>query len=252
MHTYSESDCQTPSRSGLALWGVFFAGAFAGLFAPVALAQNVADVDYSAIALKWAQGAAAQSVPAGVKLKMEVTVGSLDSRLKLAPCPTVEPYVPMGSRLWGRSRVGLRCVDGATRWNVSVPVTVKAVGMAWVVRGQVASGGVITQSDVVQAEVDWAEETSPVVQEQSAWLGQIATRQLTTGMVLRQGMVKAAQVFQAGAQVRIVAQGAGFEIESEAEALSAGVVGQPARVRMDNGRITSGQVLDARTVRIDI
>jgi flagella basal body P-ring formation protein FlgA len=232
------------------LWIIFVAGFVVA--APLALAQNTAEADYAAMALKWAQVAATQSVPQGAKLKMEVSVGSLDSRLRLAPCPSVEPYLPLGSRLWGHSRVGLRCVDGMSRWNVSVPVTVKAVGMAWVVRGQVASGSAVTQSDVVQAEVDWAEESSPVLQEPAVWLGQIATRQLTTGMVLRQGLVKPAQVFQPGAQVRIVAQGLGFEIESEAEALSAGVIGQPARVRMDNGRITSGQVLDARTVRIDI
>ena len=106
--------------------------------------------------------------------------------------------------------------------------------------------------DVVQAEVDWAEETQAIVQDSSAWLGQIATRQLSTGTVLRQGMVKPAQVFMAGAQVRVVAQGRGFEVASEAQALSAGVVGQPARVRMDNGRIATGTVLDARTVRIAI
>ena len=35
----------------------------------------------------------------------------------------------------------------------------------------------------------------------------MATRQLGTGQTLRQGMVKAPQVFQAGAQVRVVAQG---------------------------------------------
>jgi flagella basal body P-ring formation protein FlgA len=65
-------------------------------------------------------------------------------------------------------------------------------------------------------------------------------------------MVRAAQVFQAGAQVRVVALGVGFEISGDALALSAGMVGQTARVRMDNGRVASGTVLDARTVRIDL
>jgi flagella basal body P-ring formation protein FlgA len=224
------------------------------VWAPWVFAQAgpAGNADYTALALKWAQTAAAESAPQGAQLRLEVTVGNLDSRLKLAPCASVEPYLPMGTRLWGRSRVSLRCVDGVTRWNVSVPVLVKAIGPAWVVRGQVASGGVIGEGDVVQAEADWAEDTQAVVQEPGAWLGQIATRQLSTGMVLRQGMVKPAQVFIAGAQVRVVAQGRGFEVASEAQALSAGVVGQTARVRMDNGRIATGTVLDARTVRIAI
>jgi flagella basal body P-ring formation protein FlgA len=65
-------------------------------------------------------------------------------------------------------------------------------------------------------------------------------------------MVRPAQVFQAGAQVRVVAQGAGFQITSDGQALSAGVVGQAARVRMDGGRVMTGVVLDGRTVQLDI
>jgi flagella basal body P-ring formation protein FlgA len=59
-------------------------------------------------------------------------------------------------------------------------------------------------------------------------------------------------VFQAGTQVRVVAQGAGFQIVADAQALSPGVIGQLARVRMDNGRIMSGTVLDARTVMLEM
>jgi flagella basal body P-ring formation protein FlgA len=143
-------------------------------------------------------------------------------------------------------------VDGVSRWNVSLPVTVQAFGNAWVMKSQLAPGSVITQADVVQAEVDWAEESSPVLINTSSWVGQIASRPLVTGQTLRQGMVKAAQAFQAGTQVRVVAQGVGFQVTGDAQALSAGVVGQLARVRMENGRVASGTVLDARTVKIDI
>ena len=36
-------------------------------------------------------------------LRMEVIVGNLDSRLRLAPCGNVEPYLPVGMRLWGKT-----------------------------------------------------------------------------------------------------------------------------------------------------
>jgi flagella basal body P-ring formation protein FlgA len=65
-------------------------------------------------------------------------------------------------------------------------------------------------------------------------------------------MIKPAQVFQAGAQVRVVAQGAGFQITSDGQALSPGVVGQAARIKMGSGRIMMGLVLDNRTVEIEI
>ena len=218
------------------------------------LAQGVAaETDYQGIALRWARNAAQAEAPvAQSPLRLEVSVGNMDTRLRLAPCASVEAYLPPGSRLWGHSRVGLRCLDGPSRWNVSLPVTVKAMGLAWVVRGQVSAGAVLVPSDAVQVEVDWAEESSPVLQESAAWVGQLAAHSLTTGQTLRVGMVKAAQVFQPGAQLRVVAEGAGFSASADAEALSAGVIGQQARVRMDNGRITTGTVLDAHTVKIEI
>jgi len=185
-------------------------------------------------------------------LRMEVSIGALDSRLRLAPCNRVEPFMPPNARLWGRARLGLRCVDGPTRWSVFMPVTVKAFGPAWVLRGPVEQGTVLTADHAEQSEVDWAEDRSPVLADPDLWVGQIATRTAMPGQAIRQSMVRAATVFSAGTQVRVVAQGEGFAVSSDAQALSAGVVGQPARVRMENGRILSGIVLDARTVQLSL
>jgi flagella basal body P-ring formation protein FlgA len=185
-------------------------------------------------------------------LRMEIIVGELDRRLKLASCERVEPYIPAGTQLWGKSRLGLRCVQGEVKWNVFLPITVKAFGPAWVVKGQLPAGAVVSESDAMQAEVDWAEGSSPIIAHQDDWVGQTATRMLSAGQALRQDMVRAAQVFQSGAQVRVLAQGAGFEIVTSAQAVSSGVIGQSARVRMDNGRVVSGVVVDNRTVRLAI
>jgi len=183
-------------------------------------------------------------------LRMELVVGQLDRRLTLAPCAHVEPYLPPNVRLWGKTRLGLRCVQGTVRWNVFLPITIKAMGPAWVIKGQVAPGATLVASDAMAMEVDWAENNSAIVANQSDWIGKAATRLLSTGQAVRQDMVKSAQVFQTGAQVRVVAVGVGFEIATRAQALSAGVVGQNAMVRMDNGQVVTGTVSDERTVRI--
>lgn len=202
---------------------------------------------------QWLDNAVTSIRQSGVApLRMNVTIGALDARLRLATCARVEPYLPAGMRLWGRTRLGLRCLEGVAKWNVFLPVTVKAFGPAWVVKGNVAPGSVLTEADAMEAEVDWAEEVSPVVTDPAQWVGQVAMRPLMAGQALRQGMLKPAQVFQAGAQVRIVAQGSGFQITSDGQALSAGVIGQLARVQVDNGRVMSGLVLDARTVKLSL
>jgi len=194
------------------------------------------------------QALARQDLP--LPLRTEVVLGTLDPRLKLAPCQRIEPYLPPGTRLWGATRLGLRCVQGVRAWNVFVPVTVKAFGPAWVIKGQVAPGAVLQVADAMEVEVDWAERASPIIANPADWVGKSATRLLTTGQSLRQDMVRAAQVFQAGAQVRVVASGASFEIAARGQALSAGVVGQIARVRMDNGQILHGRVSDEQTVQV--
>jgi flagella basal body P-ring formation protein FlgA len=201
----------------------------------------------------WVDQAVAAARPAGAApLRLVVSVGALDSRLTLAPCGQVEPYVPPGTRLWGKTRLGLRCVEGPVRWNVFLPVQVKAFGQAWVVKGDIAQGKVLDAGDAVQAEVDWAQENSPIVADMEGWVGQTAARQLGTGQPLRASMVRPSQVFQAGALVRVVAQGVGFSVVSDGQALSAGVIGTQARVRVEGGRILTGIVLDMRTVRVDL
>ncbi len=209
--------------------------------------------EFVASTQQWLDDAVARSQSsASLPLRMEVSVGSLDNRLRLAPCAHVEPYIPVGLKLWGRTRLGLRCTDGAVRWNVFLPVTVKAFGPAWVLRDNVVAGAVLTPNDAVEAEADWAADTSPVVADPGLWIGQTASRSLAAGQPLRQSMVKPAQVFPAGAQVRVVAEGPGFEVSSDAQALTPGVIGQMVRLRMDNGRMTTGIVQDLHTVRLSM
>jgi flagella basal body P-ring formation protein FlgA len=179
-------------------------------------------------------------------------VGELDPRLRLAPCARVEPYLPTGSRLWGRSRLGLRCAEGSARWNVFLPITVKAFGPAWVLTGNVASGAVLAPGDAVQAEIDWAAEHAAVLADPALWAGQVAARPLQAGQALRQAMVRAPKLFEAGAQVRVSAQGAGYAVSAGGQALSAGSSGQTVRVRMDNGKVISGVVSEDGTIAVNL
>ena len=190
--------------------------------------------------------------PDGSPLRMEVSLGNLDSRLRLAPCAQIEPYMPVNTRLWGKTRVGLRCLQGVTHWNVFLPVTVKAFGPGWVLRGALPAGITLKADDAMVAEVDWASESSPIIGDAAQWVGQVTAYALSGGQPLRQVMIRPAQVFQTGAFVRILAQGPGYSVSSDGQALNPGIVGQLARVRTEGGRVVSGVVLDTHTVKIDL
>lgn len=175
-------------------------------------------------------------------LRMEVQMGQLDSRLRLAACAHVEAYLPVGSRLWGRTRLGLRCVQGPVAWNVFLPLTVKAWGPAWVLQNNVASGQTLGLDDAIQTEVDWAQDSAAVYAQAEDWVGLVATRALASGQTLRQNLLRSAYLFNAGASVRVLVSGQGFAVTSSGKAMSAAGQGQTVRVRMDNGRLISGVV----------
>ncbi len=198
------------------------------------------------ISNQWLQDALAQTESQGssqqMPLRMDVQVGKLDPRLNLAPCLRIEPYLPSGSKLWGRTRIGLRCVEGAKPWNVFVPVTVRAFGPAWVLTTNVSMGETLGHEHAMQSEVDWAESPHPIIALPDDWVGQSAARNLTAGMALRKTMVKPAQIFEPGASVKVLATGGGFAVTSSGKALEGGSVGQNVRVRMENGRTVIGTV----------
>lgn len=183
-------------------------------------------------------------------LRPEILMGALDSRLRLAPCAHIEPYIPSGTRLWGRSRIGLRCIEGQVHWNVFVPVTVKAWGPAWVLKRPVPAGTLLTQDDAEVAEIDWAEQSSSVLAVPDSWVGQQAAFALAPGQALRFNMVRPTPVFTRGSQVRVKSVGSGFHVVVSGQAMDEGTVGQAARVKLGNGKIITGTVRTGQIVEV--
>jgi len=184
--------------------------------------------------------------------RFEVEVGRLDPRLRLAPCEEVQPYLPAATRLWGRSRIGLRCLRGPARWNVFLPVTVKVFGPGLVATRALPIGATLTSADIAQAEVDLAEDASNALLKPDLVVGRVLARQVDAGGSLRQSHLQARQWFAAGETVQVVAQGSGFSVSGEGQALTAGTEGQPARVRTENGRVLSGLPVGERRLEVGL
>ncbi|MEO8125108.1 MAG: flagellar basal body P-ring formation chaperone FlgA [Burkholderiales bacterium] len=182
-------------------------------------------------------------------MRLEIEVGTLDARLKLAPCDHIEPYVPNGTRLWGRTRIGLRCTQGATPWNVYLPLTVKVFGLGVTSVAALPAGAVLTAADVQTTEVDLAARGTPIVNPEDA-IGRTLARPLVPGQSLRAADLRKRQWFAAGETVHITAVGPGFSVSGEGQALGPGFEGQAARVRTDSGRIVVGQPVAERRIEI--
>lgn len=172
--------------------------------------------------------------------RVEIVAGPLDARLRLAPCQQVQAYLTPNTRLWGKTRVGLRCTQGATPWNVYLPVTVKVWGRALVMAQAMPAGQVLAAADVREAEVDLAADASPALTDTAALVGRTLARSVAAGQGVRQATLKARQWFAPGDTVRIRAVGDGYAVAGSGEAMTAGIEGQPARVRTESGRLVTG------------
>jgi len=182
--------------------------------------------------------------------RVEVLVGNLPSHLKLAPCGQVVPYLPNGVRPLGRSRLGLRCAQGVTRWNVFLPVTVRLWAPSLVATTALSAGTVLGARHLITAEVDLAERADPAIGATGLAVGRTLQHSLAAGDALRQGDLKARQMFNTGDTVRIVGIGAGYAVSSEGQAMGPGLEGQSARVRTDSGRIITGVATAERRVEV--
>ena len=217
------------------------------LLAGVAVAQPAPPLfDEQAIRAYVSQQVAAQ----GGLARFDVQLGAPDlSRVALQPCRRAEPFVPGGARLWGRSSLGLRCVDGAG-WTLMVPVTVTGWGPALVAAAPLSAGSVPGAQDVREQEVELTREPQGLLRDASQLQGRTLTRALQPGQALRADMLRATPVVQAGDPVRLNIQGRGFAITASGQALVSAAEGQAARVRTDFGRVLTGIAREGRQVDV--
>ena len=84
----------------------------------------------------------------GLPGKVTYSIGQLDARTQLPECTAFEPFLPAGSKLWGNSTVGVRCL-GPSSWTIYVPVKVNVSGNYLISARTMPAGYVISAADIV-------------------------------------------------------------------------------------------------------
>lgn len=184
----------------------------------------------------------------GDERRLVVEVANLDSRLKQAPCDSVEPFVPAGARLWGRTTIGIRCADGV-QWNVALPIHVRVFGPALVASTTLLAGTPASDGAFRMAEIELSRQSGKVLDDPTLLDGKVLSRAIAAGQPLRASDLRVLQTVTPGDPVHIKLIGNGFEIGAEGVALSGAGEGQTVRVRTDAGKVLSGTTR-GRTVEI--
>jgi flagella basal body P-ring formation protein FlgA len=187
---------------------------------------------------------------AGLPGKADITVTPVFPR-GLAACSTLEPFLPAGSRIWGRTTVGVRC-SGDRPWTLYLQARVSVMATYYLAARAVAPGEVLTAADLIPRDGDLTSMPQAIVTDPSQAVGAVTLSRLAAGLPLRTDMLRGAGAVVIGQSVHVVTNGAGFSISAEGSAMNNAAPGQQVRVKTAGGQIISGVVKDGSTVEIQL
>jgi len=191
-----------------------------------------------------------QQQTAGLPGKITITVAPAFPR-GLAACTTLEPFMPVGARLWGRTSVGVRCA-GARPWTIYLRASISLMATYYSSARQISPGEMLSAADLVAHEGDLALLPQAVITDPAQAVGAIALARIGAGLPLRQDLLKSAMSVTVGQTVKVVAAGEGFSISAEGSVMNNAGPGQQVRVKTSTGQIVTGIVKDGSTVEIQL
>lgn len=207
------------------------------LLANTAMAQTPARQDPAALRQSVEQFLRVQT--AGLPGKVDITVGSVDARTNLPACAAPEAFLPNGSRVWGKTTVGMRCREPSP-WTIYISATVRVTADYVVSAAPLAQGQTIAQNDLASVKGDLTTLPNGIITDASQAIGRTVTVSLPAGTPLRSDSLRAQQAVLQGQTVRVVSNGPGFQVATEGRALNNAAEGQVAQARTMSGQVISG------------
>ena len=171
-----------------------------------------------------------------------------------------------GVRLWGRSHVGVHCIESLQAapqaglqagqqpnllWTVQWPVTVRVFGQALLAtRPLRALQPVDVATDLRAGELELSRSFEGVVTNQDQLQGRVPGRAIGAGQPIPIDQLRAVMAVSQGDSVKLVASGSGFSIVTDGVALNGASEGETVRVRTDAGRVLSGTARADRVIEV--
>lgn len=214
-------------------------------------AATAADTEQSHASIRAAAETHALGEVTGMPGRAEVTVGSLDSRLRLAACDQpLETYDSPNGLSGGRGVVGVRC-DGSKPWKLYVPVHVAIMETVVINRRPLVRGQSVQADDLMIDEVDTSGLHKAYFTRIEDVIGLRSKRAVATGTTLHAGLLHRAKLVKRGSQVEIVAVTDGLRVHVNGKALADGGRGDRIQVRnLSSGRVVTGTVTGSGVIHV--
>ncbi len=162
---------------------------------------------------------------------VEVEVGHIDPRLRLAACERpLALALPHDNRLAGSALTSVRC-NGSRPWSLYVTARIKNYGPVLVAARAVPGGAALGAADMRVEKRDLSALNDTPLTDLKQAAGKLTLHALAPGDIVGFRNLKAAQLVRRGEKVTILASGNGLEVRVNGEALADGVEGQAISVR---------------------
>ncbi|MCA3156996.1 MAG: flagellar basal body P-ring formation chaperone FlgA [Burkholderiales bacterium] len=189
--------------------------------------------------------------PTSSNTRVEISAGQLDTRMKLRPCNDLTPFLPQGTRLWGRAYIGIRCNERPV-WTAFIPIDVSIFTNIPVANRLLVAGETVDIDDVTLEERDITKLGANPVTSIEQVQGRVLTRGFSPGQALALSAFRSVPVIKSGDIVKVVVHGNGFSIATDGVALGQAETGQPVRIRLDNGKMLQGIAQSGRRVEVKL
>ena len=180
-----------------------------------------------------------QSQTAGLPGKANITVGPIDPRLSLAACAALEPFIPRGGKVWGKTTVGVKCT-APEPWTIYVQANIAVIAGYVATTKPISQGQIIGADELSVLKGDLALLPPGIITDAAQAVGKSSAVSIPAGTPLRQDSLRNLPAVRQGQIVRLVSEGAGFQISSEGKALNTASAGQPAQARTQSGQMVNG------------
>ena len=182
-------------------------------------------------------GAFVQQQTEGQPGKMNYQVEDIDPRLVLQACDNLQPFLPSGSRLIGKTSVGVRC-NKDNGWTIFVPVQIKLTQQILINSRQLPAGHVISADDLTMQSREMSNLGGLI--DPTQVVGKVLRYSISAGQMLRSEMLRAPYSVKQGQTVQLLVQGDSFSIRSSGVAMNDASEGQLAKVRNYSGGVVNG------------
>lgn len=176
--------------------------------------------------------------------RIDISVGTLDSRLRLGQCPAAVAFTAQDQTgLGGNISVKAECNAGNINWAVHIPAQVVIYREIPVALKDITRGEHITAGHLTTSLVNISNIRQSFAADNEAVIGREAKRNIGKGEPFRSAALDSPTAVKRGEIVKLESQVGSIKVSSSGIAMADGRLGQKIRVRNDSSeRIVTGVV----------